>query len=181
VNKTLSEFLQAKWKQTLGLTPTLRHMEFKTFVDTRDKLEYKGIALASYGADYMDPTTFLNLFSSPGDNGTGWDDPKFVALLNEANRMSDPQKRYELLAKAEARLLEAQPISPLYTSTTNWMKKPYVKGMYPNPGSLYAWKYVCIEHDPAKWDYGVPSMTYENADADFSVREKELPVCTKSN
>jgi hypothetical protein len=30
--------------------------------------------------------------------------------------------------------------------------------MYPNAGSLFAWKYVYIERDPAKWDYGIPSL-----------------------
>ena len=32
------------------------------------------------------------------------------------------------------------------------MKKPYVKGLYPNPGTLHPWKFVYIERDPAKWD-----------------------------
>jgi hypothetical protein len=30
--------------------------------------------------------------------------------------------------------------------------------MYPNAGSLFAWKYVYIERDPAKWDYATPDM-----------------------
>jgi oligopeptide transport system substrate-binding protein len=89
-------------------------------------------------------------------------------MLNEANRQLDKQKRYELLAKAEAFLLDAQPVIPLTTDATSWMKKPYVKGMYPNPGTMHAWKFVCIEHDTSKWDYGIPSMT-----------DKELPICTK--
>jgi hypothetical protein len=38
------------------------------------------------------------------------------------------------------------------------MKKPYVKGMYPNPGTMHAWKFVYIETDRAKWDYGVPDL-----------------------
>ena len=63
-----------------------------------------------------------------------------------------------LLAKAEAYLLDNQPIIPLDTPSVNWMKKPYVKGMYPNPGSLYPWKYVYIERDQTKWDYGTPSL-----------------------
>jgi len=62
------------------------------------------------------------------------------------------------LAKAEKYLLGAQPIIPLDTPVVNWVKKPYVKGMYPNPGSLFPWKYVYIERDPAKWDYGTPSL-----------------------
>jgi hypothetical protein len=39
------------------------------------------------------------------------------------------------------------------------MKKPYVKGLYPNPQTLHAWKFVYIEHDRAKWDHGMPDMS----------------------
>jgi hypothetical protein len=55
-------------------------------------------------------------------------------------------------------MMAVQPIIPLETSAVNWLKKPFVKGMYPNAGSLFAWKYVYIEHDPAKWDYATPDM-----------------------
>jgi oligopeptide transport system substrate-binding protein len=169
-NKAISEFLQAQWKQNLGLTLPLKSMEFKTFLQSRASLDYKGIARSGWIGDYVDPVTFLNLFTTPkGDNGTGWYDPKFVEMLNEANRTLDKLKRYELLAKAEAYLLEAQPIIPLTTDATSWMKKPYVKGMYPNPGTMHAWKFVCIEHDPAKWDYEIPSMK----------ADEPLPICTK--
>jgi oligopeptide transport system substrate-binding protein len=177
-NKAISEFLQAQWKQNLGLTLPLKSMEFKTFLQSRANLEYKGIARAGWIGDYLDPITFLNLFSTPkGDNGTGWYDPKFVEMLNEANRTLEPQKRYELLGKAEAYLIAAQPVIPLTTDATSWMKKPYVRGMYPNPGTMHAWKFVCIERDPEKWDHGVPNMTYQSKD--FKDREKELPICTK--
>ena len=67
----------------------------------------------------------------PGNNSTGWFDPAYVRMLEEANRTVDPLKRYELLAKAEAYMLEAQPVIPLLTRATDWMKKPYVKGLYP--------------------------------------------------
>jgi hypothetical protein len=30
--------------------------------------------------------------------------------------------------------------------------------MYPNAGSLFPWKLVYIERDPAKWDYSTPSL-----------------------
>jgi len=63
------------------------------------------------------------------------------------------------LAQAEKYMLDAQPVIPIDTGATNWVKKPYVKGMYPNPETLHAWKYVYIEHDPALWDRDVPIMT----------------------
>jgi oligopeptide transport system substrate-binding protein len=154
-NRQTAEFIQAQWKQNLGLTVPLKNMEFKTFLPLRSKLDYKGIAQGAWSADYMDPFTFLNLFYTDGaDNGTGWSDPKYSRMLDDANRTLDPAKRYELLAKAEAFLLDAQPIIPLMTTATNWVKKPYVKGLYPNAGTLHAWKYVYIEPDSSKWEDG---------------------------
>jgi ABC-type oligopeptide transport system substrate-binding subunit len=159
-NKALSEFMQAQWKQNLGITVMLNNMEGKTYVSARSKLEYKGFALGIWGADYMDPVTFLNIFlTRGGDNGSGWWDQKYVDLIEEANHSLDKQKRYELLAKAEKYMLEAQPVIPLETPAVSWVKKPYVKGLYPNPASLFAWKFVYIERDPAKWDYGTPSLS----------------------
>jgi hypothetical protein len=43
-------------------------------------------------------------------------------------------------------------VATLTTTATNWLKKPYVKGLFANPQTLHAWKFVYIEHDPAKWD-----------------------------
>jgi oligopeptide transport system substrate-binding protein len=151
-NREIAEFVQAQWKQNLQLTVPIKNMEWKTFLDHRAKLEYRGVARAGWVGDYMDPNTFLELFVTPtGDNGTGWWDRQYVELLRSANRQTDPQKRYAMMAQAEKMLLDAQPVIPLATSSTNWVKKPYVKGMYPNPVTIHAWKFVYIEHDPAKW------------------------------
>jgi oligopeptide transport system substrate-binding protein len=125
----------------------------------RTQLDYKGFAIGNWGMDFMDPFTFLGLFTTPrGVNGTGWYDLKYVDMLNEANRTLDHQQRYELLAKAEKYLLDNQPVIPIETSSVNWVKKPYVKGMYPNAASIFPWKFVYIERDSTKWDYGIPSL-----------------------
>ncbi|MCA1575968.1 MAG: peptide ABC transporter substrate-binding protein [Acidobacteria bacterium] len=156
--KNMVEWMQAQWKQNLGITVPLRNMDWKTFLTLRAKLDYVGFARGSWGADYMDPFTFLSLFYTGGENGSGWSDPKYISLLDEANRTLDQKKRYELLAQAEAFMLQAQPIIPIHTASVNWVKKPYVKGMYPNAASLYPWKFVYIERDQAKWDVGTPSL-----------------------
>jgi oligopeptide transport system substrate-binding protein len=61
-NKVLGEYLQAQWKQSLGITVPLRSMESKTFFGARAAMDYKGLAFGGWSADYMDPFTFLNLF-----------------------------------------------------------------------------------------------------------------------
>jgi oligopeptide transport system substrate-binding protein len=160
-NKAVAEWFQAQWKQNLGITVPLRNMEWKTFLEAKEKLDFKGFARGSWSADYMDPFTFLSLFYTGGESGTGWQDPKYVTMLDTANRTLDEKQRYHLLAEAEKYLIENQPIIPIDSPSVNWMKKPYVKGMYPNPGSLYPWKYVYIERDRAKWDYSTPSLDAE--------------------
>lgn len=157
-NRLMAEWMQAQWKQNLGITVPLRNMEWKTFLEARSKLDYKGFSRGAWGADYMDPFTFLGIFYTAGESGTGWFDPKYVEMLDKANRTLDTTKRYELLAQAEAYMLEHQPIIPIASTAVNWMKKPYVKGMYPNPGSLYPWKFVYIERDQTKWDFGTPNL-----------------------
>jgi oligopeptide transport system substrate-binding protein len=95
-----------------------------------------------------------------------------VDILSEANRQPDPAKRFTMIARAEAMLLDAQPVVPLMSNATNWMKKPWVKGMYPNPETLHAWKFVYIEHDPTKWLTDAPVATqtmYGPAEAGHSL------------
>lgn len=158
-NKNIAEFIQAQWKQNLGIEVPLKNMEWKTFLTVRKKVEYTGMARAGWVGDYMDPYTFLNLFySENNDSSTGWYDPKFDKMLDDANKTTDEMKRFEKLAEAEFFLMQNQPVIPLQTQATNWIKKPYVKGLYPNPGTLHAWKFVYIENDPNKWDTDVENI-----------------------
>jgi oligopeptide transport system substrate-binding protein len=107
----------------------------------------------------MDPYTFLNLYYSQGNEGaTGWWDPKYDKMLDDANRITDPMGRFEKLAEAEFYISQQQIIIPLGTAGTSWMKKPYVKGLYPNPGTMHPWKFVYIERDASKWDSNVENI-----------------------
>ncbi|MEO7660387.1 MAG: peptide ABC transporter substrate-binding protein, partial [Pyrinomonadaceae bacterium] len=151
-NKAIAEFVQAQWKQYLGITVPLKNMEFRTFLPLINKVQYEGFARRGWVGDYMDPYTFLGLYySKANEGGTGWWDPKFDQLLDDANNIVDVQKRNEKLAEAEFYVMQQQIIIPLGTQGTSWMKKPYIKGMYPNPGTLHPWKFVYIERDQSKW------------------------------
>lgn len=158
-NKAIAEFVQAQWKQNLGITVSLKNMEQKTFLPIISRVEYEGFGRRGWVGDYMDPFTFLGLFYTPANEGaTGWWDPKYDQMLNEANSTVDEQKRFEKLAEAEFYLSQQQVVIPLSTAGTSWMKKPYIKGFYPNPGTLHAWKFVYIERDPGKWDSNVDNI-----------------------
>jgi ABC-type oligopeptide transport system substrate-binding subunit len=179
-NKAVAEFMQAQWKQNLGITVPLKNMEWKTYLPVRKAVDYQGMARAGWVGDYMDPYSFLNLFyRDNNDSSTGWHDPKYDKMLDDANKEVNPTKRFEMLAKAEFYLLQNQPIIPMQTQATNWIKKPFVKGMYPNPGTLHAWKFIYLERDPAKWDTNVDNIM---TDSDLVVDEqiKQLEASQKA-
>ncbi|HEV7645968.1 MAG TPA: ABC transporter substrate-binding protein [Pyrinomonadaceae bacterium] len=158
-NRQIAEMIQSQWKQNLGITVPLKNMEWKTFLPYRSGVQYEGFTRNAWSGDYMDPFTFLNLFySEQNDGATGWHDQKYDDMLDNANKTLDPQKRFELLAQAELYVMDQQIVIPLQTQSTNWIKKPYVKGMYPNPGTLFPWKFVYIERDTAKWDQDVANI-----------------------
>lgn len=162
-NKAVAEFVQAQWKQNLGISVQLKNMEFRTFLPLLNKVEYDGFARRGWVGDYMDPYTFLGLYYSQANQGaTGWWDPKFDKLLDEANNTVDVQERFKKLAEAELLVSQLQIVIPLGTSGTSWMKKPFIKGMYPNPGTLHPWKFVYIERDPARWDQNVDNIMAES-------------------
>ena len=178
-NKAVAEFNQAQWKQNLGITIPINNQEWKTFLPDRSGGQYQGMTRNAWVGDYMDPFTFLNLFYSPSNDGaTGWWDPKYDKQLDDANKELDEQKRLEMLAAAEFQVLHEQLVIPLLTQATNWMKKPYVKGMYPNPGTLHAWKFVYIERDPNKWDTNAESAM-KNSDAQVEEQLKALTATQK--
>ncbi|HSI88313.1 MAG TPA: peptide ABC transporter substrate-binding protein [Pyrinomonadaceae bacterium] len=178
-NKAIAEFIQAQWRQNLGLTVPLKNMEWKTFLNVRKELDYRGIGRAGWVGDYMDPFTFLKLFyTKDNDSSTGWYDPKFDSIVNEANRELDPEKRFELLALAEFYVMDKQPVLPLMTDSTNWMKKPFVKGMYPNPQTLHPWKFVYIETDADKWDQNAASLMKDRDESVLSHVERLMSTQT---
>lgn len=172
-NKSVAEFLQAQWKRNLGVTVPLKTMEFKTYLPFFKSLQYEGFAQFLWSGDYMDPYTFLSLqYGKDNEGASGFYDPKYDKLLDDANLELDAQKRYELMARAEEYLMEQLPMIPLTVNATNWMKKPYVKGMYPNAGTLHPWKFVYLERDAAKWDKDVANiMNVPDAQVDKQLAE----------
>jgi len=172
-NRVVAEFIQEQWRKNLGITVTLKNMEFKTFLPMLNKVEYDGFGRRGWVGDYMDPFTFLYLqYTENNESATGWHDKKYDELLSQANRSVDPDRRYELMAEAEFLMMQQQVVIPLQTNATNWMKKPYLKGIYPNPGTLHPWKFVYIERDPSKWDKDVENiMTTKDPSVEKQIEE----------
>lgn len=114
------------------------------------KLETAGeydISLASWGPDYMDPMSDLDMWVTGGPfNETGFSSKEYDAMIEKAqNTGADPQKRFEILQNAEKLLLDQAVIVPLYQPAYVYLLKPYVKQFsYKRPGPNEDWTYVYI-------------------------------------
>ncbi len=127
----VSEAIQQMWKRELGVTVRLTQQEKKTVFERRRAGDYH-LVLGTWTADYLDATTFLDMWrADSGNNQTGWSDPAYDALCDRANTLIDPAARTQALAAAEKLLLEAAPIVPLYFNPRIYLLDPAVKGWSP--------------------------------------------------
>jgi ABC-type oligopeptide transport system substrate-binding subunit len=134
------------WERSLGVRVELRSKESKTFAEDKANQRYM-IARGNWFADYNDPTTFLDCLSTGnGNNDSGYSNPRYDALLAEANAATNPDFRAALLKKAEAIIVEEDwPIIPILHYATPIAIKPYVKGLYPNARLWFPFRCVKIE------------------------------------
>ncbi|SFI54320.1 oligopeptide transport system substrate-binding protein [Paenibacillus sp. UNC496MF] len=128
LHKTVAEAIANMWKENLGIDAKLELQEWKVFLKNRQSLNYD-IARAGWGADYNDPMTFIDMFTSKGgNNDIGFKNPEYDALVKEAYATADQQKRVDAMAKAEKILIgDNQAIMPLYYYSSAQLIKPYVK------------------------------------------------------
>lgn len=143
LHRRLALAVAAMWNETLGVRVRLRNEEWKAFVLNRKQRVITQVFRGGWIADVADARDFLAAFSSDGPlNWTGWRDAGFDALLARADASADPARRNALLAQAEARLLAAQPLVPLYFYTSKHLLKPWVAGWVANPLDHHASRFL---------------------------------------
>lgn len=115
LNNKISQTLQQQWAKTLGLKIKIEMIDFKTLLTKVQNGTYQ-LAIFAWSAEYADPLALLQQFRLPNDakNYCRWESAPFNACLDASALEADPEKRLELLEKAEAILMEAMPIAPLF-------------------------------------------------------------------
>jgi oligopeptide transport system substrate-binding protein len=143
LHRRLALAVAAMWRETLGVHVVLRNEEWKVFVQNRRMRVITQVFRGGWIADVDDARNFLAPFASDGAlNWSGWRDAGFDALIARADAEPDDGRRNALLARAEARLLAAQPVLPLYYYTSKHLVKPWVGGYVANPLDHHASRFV---------------------------------------
>ncbi len=164
-HQAIGEYIQSAFA-AVGITITLENQEWATFLNTRKNGDYT-VARNGWLADYNDPITFLDLWTSTSGNNDvqfGKDEHASIAmysldlteygydinvtngtwaetydvLITTIKRCTDDETRYELMHLAEDMLMETGCITPLYFYTDIYMISSKVQGFIVTPlGSKY--------------------------------------------
>lgn len=144
-SRAVSEAVQAMWKEHLGIVLDIRSMDFASYIDAQNKLEYD-ISVAGWVGDYLDPTTFLLMWTKDnGNNNTGWHSEEYERLLSEAAHSADPAQRLRTFEKAEKLLMDERPILPFAWQARNYLHHPSVKGWHPLLLDNHPWGSISLE------------------------------------
>ena len=136
--------IQQMWKANLNIDVTLFNQDWKVYLDKRDAKDYQ-VARAGWIGDYLDPNTFLDMYTTySGNNDTGWSNLRYDELITQAAGTTDRQRRFELFQEAESILMTELPIMPIYTYVSKSLVSPDVRGWYPNILDIHPYKYISL-------------------------------------
>jgi oligopeptide transport system substrate-binding protein len=128
---TLAQALQAMWREALGIEVEIENKEWNAYLVATQELDYD-IAYGGWIGDYLDPLTFLEMWTpGNGNNNTGWSNPEFVKLLQQSFQEVEAAKRFQDLNQAEAILMTEAPILPIAWQARNYLLHPSVEGWQP--------------------------------------------------
>jgi oligopeptide transport system substrate-binding protein len=143
-HKAIAEAFQQMWKKNLHINIVLHNEEWKVYLDSMRRTNYF-MARAAWIGDYVDPSTFLDMFTTEsGNNETGWSNAEYDRLIHLAANTGDQAVRYDAYQKAEAILMDEMPIMPVYFYTQPRLIVASVRGWYPNVIDQFDFKSVYL-------------------------------------
>ncbi len=159
-HKAIGEYLQSALA-AVGITMNLENQEWNTFLNTRKDGNFD-VARNGWVADYNDPMSFLDMWTSGSGNndiqvGKGdhaalglysldltpfgvdykvenatWAET-YDRLISQIKSTTDAEQRYAMMHVAEDLLMSTGAITPIYYYTDLYMLNKDVKGFYSNP------------------------------------------------
>ncbi|MFQ6048751.1 MAG: peptide ABC transporter substrate-binding protein, partial [Phycisphaerae bacterium] len=142
----IAQAVAAMWQRNLGVRVRMQAKEGKVFREDKANVRFM-ICRAGWYGDYGDPTTFLDVFrTGNGNNDSGFADPYYDRLLDQAERQPTPAARLARLAEAERYLVnQALPLLPLYHYVNIFAFDPQrVQNIYLTPRMMTMLKYVQV-------------------------------------
>lgn len=147
--KKMAEYLQGSLSETLdGLKVSVSPVPFSVRLDRSNKGDFE-IAVSAWGADYADPSSFLDLFVTGNAYNRGhYSNPEYDKLVNSAGttNANNPEARWQDLLNAEKTIMDDKGVIPLYQKAEARLRSEKIKDVvYHSTGAKYDFKWAYIE------------------------------------
>lgn len=143
--KDSAQYLQSQFQQLDGLTLNIKIVPFKQRIALTETRDFD-LVITIWGADYSDPSTFLDLFQTGGTFNAGvWSNKEYDNLIEKANTtdVRSAKTRYHDYALAEQVLSKEMAVIPMYHRSTPALERTDVKNMAYHPaGATFDWKWI---------------------------------------
>lgn len=132
-NKVYAEALQDAWLKVLGLNNIdIQILPIPQAIEATMNREYD-IYIQSLSAS-RDVSEVLEYWLGDGSvNWTGWNDPKYGELFNQASNLLEPKERDAAFFELEQYLSENGPLEPFMYPGVSYLVKDYVTGVVKSP------------------------------------------------
>ncbi len=146
VAKTMGEFYKEQFRKNIGVELKIKSVPFKQRLELEKNREYE-ISNSGWGADFNDPITFLELFTTDSPfNRAQWSNKEYDALIKKSQSNADFDERMQDLIKAEQILMEEMPIAPIYHRTRLALLRTHVKDVSFHPfGADFTFKWASMD------------------------------------
>jgi ABC-type transport system substrate-binding protein len=148
----VAQDLQAQLKANLNIDITIEVQESGTFLDNATAGALSGLYLLGWGADYPDPTNFLDYHFNNVANGQFGDiDPSVTEPLTEAATTLDTEVRRAAYVEANNAIKETVPMVPIShgASATAWLAD--VVGAHASPLGNESFAHVTPSDNQMVW------------------------------
>ncbi|MDG5497109.1 peptide ABC transporter substrate-binding protein [Niveispirillum sp. BGYR6] len=142
-HRKLAIAVASMWQQKLGVKTTLNNQEWKVFLNTRDEKKFKDVVRHGWIGDYIDAASFLDLARSDigKQNPSGYSNPAYDKLLDQATAAPTAEQRAELMQQAERLMVDDVAVFPLHFYSSKHMVSP----------KLIGWKDNLLDSHPSRF------------------------------
>ena len=142
MHRLIAEAIQGMWREHLAIEASLDTSEWTAYLHRQQVGDFH-VARSGWAGDYRDPMAFLEPWYCDGSNNhTGYCEPAFDALLNQARAEADPDRRHRQLRQAEEILLRDLPLIPVFHYTMPYLLAPDIRGYEENLLDVHLLRYL---------------------------------------
>jgi oligopeptide transport system substrate-binding protein len=141
--KSQAQFIQSELQKLDGLEVSIKQVPFKTRLSDSQNGNFD-MVVTKWGADYAEPSTFLDLLTADGSFNNGkWKSETYDKAMAAAKSATSDKARFKEYKTAEQALEKEVGVAPLTYGAYSTLYRTSVKGVvYNSVGTPFDFKYA---------------------------------------